>query len=381
MTRISTNLKFNRMKLYSTIIALSLFVALESCKVSGKTDEASMKPPAIPVVTLTEKDTLLFDEYVADIQANQNVEIRAKVPGFLEKILVDEGREVKKGQILFLINDEEYQVELSRAKASLSSTMADAKAAELEVKRVKTLVDKNVISKTELELAEAKLKAAEAKVSEAHSAEENAKLKLSYTSIRAPFNGVINRIPFKLGSLIDEGALLTTVSDVHSVYAYFNVSENEYLHYIKSKQHNKATHSDSVKLILADGTRYGQEGLIETIEGEIDESTGSIAFRAKFANPNKILKHGSSGKVELNASANKVIMVPQKAVMEIQDKNFVFVLNKDNTVKMKSFVPRTRIDNYYIVKSGLSTGDKIVFEGIQTVSDGTAITPIAAKEQ
>ncbi|MEX6691112.1 efflux RND transporter periplasmic adaptor subunit [Danxiaibacter flavus] len=357
------------------ILIMSLFVALESCKVSGKTDDTAMKPPVIPVITLAEKDTLLFDQYVADIQAYQNVEIRAKAPGFLDKILVDEGAEVKKGQTLFLINDEEYQVELSRAKATLSSTMAEAKAAELEVKRVKTLVEKNVISKTELELAEAKLKAAEAKVSEARSAEENARLKLSYTSIKAPFSGIINRIPFKLGSLISEGALLTTVSDVQTVYAYFNVSESEYLHYIKSKQHNKATHSDSVKLILADGSRYLQDGLIETVEGEIDESTGSIAFRAKFSNPHKLLKHGSSGKVELNASANKVIMIPQKAVMEIQDKNFVFVLNQDNTVKMKSFVPRTRIDNYYIVKTGLSTGDKIVYEGIQSVSDGTAITP------
>lgn len=330
---------------------------------------------AIPVVKLTATDTILQHEYVADIQASKNVEIRAKVQGFLEDILVDEGQEVKRGQPLFTINNEEFRTQLAKAKAVFSNAVAEARAAELEKNRVKTLVDKKIISITELELAEARLKSAQAKVDEAASEEENARIRLSYTYIRSPFNGIIDRIPFKRGSLVDEGTLLTTISDIENIYAYFSVSENEYLRYLRSKSDGALTGYDDITLVLTDGTRFPYPGKVETIESEIDRHTGSIAFRATFPNPDKLLKHGASGKILLETPMNNALMIPQKSVVEIQDKNFVFVVGKDNTVKMKSFVPKTRINQFVVVQSGLSEHDTIVYEGIQSIRDGATIKP------
>nr|WP_240424387.1 efflux RND transporter periplasmic adaptor subunit [Tunicatimonas sp. TK19036]WKN38722.1 efflux RND transporter periplasmic adaptor subunit [Tunicatimonas sp. TK19036] len=329
----------------------------------------------LPVTQVLMKDTTLYREYVADIQAVQNVELRARVQGFLERIYVDEGQEIKKGQLLFKINDEEYKAELAKAKANLQNTIAEAKAVELEVDRLRVLVDKNVISKTELDVALARLDAVKARIAESRSAETNATMRVSYTSIRAPFDGIIDRIPLKTGSLIEHGTLLTTASDVSEVYAYFYVSESEYLQYMKTKAANTNNKSNQVKLILADGSNYPHVGNIETMEGEFKASTGSIAFRARFPNPEKILKHRATGRISLSSTIKNAVIVPQKAVFEIQDKNYVFLVDSTDQVKMRNFVPKTRFSHYYIVESGLEPGDRIVFEGIQNLQEGMQIAP------
>ncbi len=348
-------------------------LGIAGCTASGQVDNSGKE--ILPVTKLITKDTILHHEYVTDIQAIRNVEIRARVAGYLEKIMVDEGKEVKKGQPLFQINDAEYKAEVAKAKANLSSAIAEAKTNELEMDRVQILVDKKVISKTELEVAKAKLAAAQARIDEARSAYSNAHLRLSYTFIRAPFDGVIDRIPLKVGSLIENGALLTTVSDIGSVYAYFHVSENEYLQYAKTKLSGANQNNVNARLVLADGTHYDHHGKIETLEGEFDESTGSIAFRSRFPNPDKMLKHGSTGKVRLANGVEDALMVPQKAVFEIQDKNYVFVVDAQNIVKMREFKPRTRFSHFYIVDSGLEAGDRVVYEGIQNIREGAEIVP------
>lgn len=350
-------------------------ILISACNVEGKSDNLSNESTLIPVVKLEAVDTIVQREYVADIQASKNVEIRAKIQGFIENILVDEGQEVKKGQPLFILNDEELQSDVTRANAVLSNAKAEAKAAELELNRIKILVDKNIISKTEYELAQAKLKSAEARVEEAASAYENAKIRLSYAYIRSPFNGIIDRIPMKRGSLVDEGTLLTTISDLQTIYAYFSVSENEYLRFIRAKQEGHSSDYENIKLLLSDGSPFPHVGKIETMESEFDNSTGSIAFRATFPNPEKILKHGASGKIILNSPMPDALIIPQKAVMEIQDKSFVFVVSNNNTVKMKSFSPRTRMNEYIVVQSGLTEEDTIVYEGIQSIRDGEKINP------
>jgi membrane fusion protein (multidrug efflux system) len=350
-----------------------LIAACESKKRAAETEVAP--PKVLPVTNVLMKDTNLFREYVADIQAVQNVELRARVQGFLERIYVDEGQVVKKGQVLFKINDEEYRAELAKANANLESSIAEAKASELEVDRLKVMVEKKVISETELSVAEAKLKAVNARIEQSRWAKSNAELKLSYTSIRAPFNGIIDRIPFKVGSLIDHGTLLTTVSDISEVFVYFNVSEGEYLEYVKSTVKESNGRNSLVSLMLADGTLYAHDGSVETMGGEFQASTGSISFRARFPNPNSILKHGASGKIRLSNTVTDAIMIPQKAVFEIQDKNFVFVVDSTNQVRMRNFVPKTRFSHYYIVESGLKSGEKIVYEGIQEIRDGMRIIP------
>lgn len=348
-----------------------LFIGCVEDKIAEK-KETSV---AIPVGKLAATDTTLQHEYVADIQASRNVEIRAKIQGFIENIMVDEGQEVKKGQPLFSINDAEFQTALSIAGAELSNALAEEKAAELELNRIKRLVDKNIISKTEYELATAKLKSAQARVAAAHSEEETARIRLSYTYIRSPFNGVIDRIPLKIGSLVDEGTLLTTISDLEKMYAYFPVSENEYLRYLRAKKEGRLNGYDKITLVLSDGSIFPYKGKVETTESEIDKHTGSISFRATFANPDKILKHGASGKILLTSPMERALIIPQKSIMEIQDKNFVFVVDDNNKVKMKSFVPMAKINEFVVVQSGLSENDTIVYEGIQSIRDGATITP------
>jgi membrane fusion protein, multidrug efflux system len=352
-----------------------LFTAwgLGACESKEKNNTAELVP-SLPVVEVVQKDTVLQTDYVADIQAVKNVEVRARVQGFLEKIFVDEGHEVKKGQPMFQINDLEFKTELAKAKAAVSSAMAEAKAAELELGRTKILVEKNVIAQTEYDLAASKVRAAKAKIDEALSVQTSAETKLSYTFIRAPFDGIIDRIPLKMGSLIDPGALLTTISDVHNVFAYFNISENEYLQYRKTV--TKGMKEDRlVNLLLADGTSYAFQGKIETSDGEFNENTGAIAFRARFPNPNKLLKHGASGKARLTTAVDNAIIIPQKATFEIQDKTFVFVVDKNNMVQMRAFKPGRRVAQYYIVEAGLKPGENIVYEGVQSIRQGSKIKP------
>jgi membrane fusion protein (multidrug efflux system) len=361
------------MQLMKWLIASLPVFAMAGCAAKGeKTSGKDMK--ILPVTKLIATDTMLYKSYVANIQAVQNVEIRARVSGFLEKIYVDEGEEVEKGQLLFCISDAEYTAELARAKAALSNVIAEAKAAELETGKVKLLVEKKVVAATELDVAEARLAAAKARIDEARSAEANAQRRLSYTNVRAPFDGVLDRIPLKTGSLINEGSLFTTLSDTRQVYAYFSVSETEYLRYKKSLAKGENAYR-KVRLELADGAGYSHTGLIETVEGEFEQNTGSIAFRARFPNPGKLLKHGASGKVKLTSELEGVVIVPQKAVFEMQDKNYVFVVDKENRVKMKSFHPQTRIAHFYVVESGLEPGERVVCEGVRNIRDGMVIKP------
>ncbi|PWG79643.1 efflux RND transporter periplasmic adaptor subunit [Pararcticibacter amylolyticus] len=352
---------------------LAIGIVMQGC--SSSHGENSKKGTSVyPVTEIITKDTILQNSYVTGIEAVRNVEVRARVGGFLDGIYVDEGQEVKKGQLLFRINDTEFKTELARAKAALNSIVAEAKAAELEVERVKLLVNKKVISSSELPVAEAKLSALRSRIEEARSAATFASARLSYANVRAPFDGFIDRIPLKTGSLISEGTLLTSVSDVGSVYAYFKVSENEYLQYIRNKE-RREKNWNRVSLVLADGSLYSQPGTIETVESEFEESTGSIAFRATFPNPQKHLKHGATGRILLSQTIKNAVIVPQKSVFEIQDKNFVFLLGRENKVKMQSVSPVKRFSHFYIVSEGLKQGDKIVYEGLQDIRDGVEIKP------
>ena len=366
----------NKTNMKQVFLHIITAIVLAGCSAKGNVND-NTNVPELPVILVAAKDTLLQHDYVTSIEAIKNVEIRTRVQGFLNKIFVDEGQEVKKGQLLFQLDDQEFMIALSKAKANVSNAQAEAKTAEVELSRVKILLSKKIVAPTELDMVEARLKAANAKVEEAFSEQRNAETKLSYTAIRSPFDGIIDRIPLKTGSLVDEGSLLTTISDNKEVYAYFTISENEYLRYKKEDQQAK---DNTVSLILADGTTYKEEGKIETVDGEFDETTGSIAFRAKFPNPSRLLRHGATGKVRLVAPAKEAILVPQKSVLEIQDKVYVFVVSNDNSIKMKSVTPQTRLSNAYIIKEGLSSGDRIIYEGVQNIKEGATIKPLQVSD-
>lgn len=355
---------------------LGVAVVLLSACSSDKNSKTEIQE--YPVTNPLVVDTVLTKEYVADIHSLQNVEIRARVKGYIETIHIDEGKPVKAGQIIFSISSSEYQQELTKAKAALKSAIAEAKQAELDVKNVQLMLDKNVVSKTELEMAQSKLEAVNAKVEEAKSNEAQASLNLSYTQIKAPFDGIINRIPNKVGSLIEEGTLLTTISNNKEVFAYFNVSEREYLDFISKKDDKNG---NEVNLVLANNQLYPLKGKIETVEGEFDKATGNIAFRARFENPNEILKHGASGKILLKTELKQAMIIPQKSTFEIQENTYVYTIDNSNVVQMKSIVPKFRIQNLYVIESGVTVNDKVLFEGIQLVKEGDKINSRAVSSR
>jgi membrane fusion protein (multidrug efflux system) len=248
-------------------------------------------------------------------------------------------------------------------EAEFQKATAETRAAEIELQNTQTLSDKNIVSKNELKVAHAKLDQAKAETA-------MAKFHLSATEIRAPFDGTIDRIPSKLGSLIDEGELLTSLSDNSRMFAYFNVSEPEYLNYqttIKNRGSNE------VGLLLANNEPLPYKGNVETIESEFDSETGNIAFRAKFPNPDKLLKNGETGKVQMTVPLHNALVIPQKATYEIQDKKFVFVVDKNNVVRSRNITIVGEMPDLYVVATGLSESDKILREGVQKAKDDEKI--------
>ncbi|MGO4773671.1 efflux RND transporter periplasmic adaptor subunit [Flavobacterium sp. W22_SRS_FK3] len=339
-----------RIIVFAGLIAL---MCLTSCTSKKEEKEEEEK---FTVTNPVKIDTSFTKEYVSQIRSVRNIEIRAQEKGFLQNIFVDEGQFVKKGQILFKIMPNMYQAELLKAQA-------EQKSAEIEVQNAKLLADKNIVSKNELSVAQAKLQSAKAEVA-------LAKLHLSFTEIRAPFDGTIDRIPLKLGSLIDEGELLTSLSDNSQMFAYFNVSEPEYLQYetdVKDRAETK------VNLLLANGESFKYKGNVEVIESEFDNETGNIAFRARFANSEKLLRNGETGKVQMLVPLKNAIVIPQKATYEIQDKKYVFVVDKNNHVTSKEITITGEIPDLYVVSSGLSENDKILLEGVQKVKEDDKI--------
>ena len=357
---------FSRVGRYG-IMALTIFFCGQRCT---SRPESAAVPETFQVIQPLIKDTVYLREYVADIQSVQNTEIRAKAGGYLETIHVDEGEFVAAGQPLFTISRKQYEQEVLQAEAAVTSAVAETKAAEVELKNTRALVEKNIVSQSELELAQAKVEALKARIAEARAHEANARLELSFAQIRAPFAGYINRIPNKTGSLIAEGSLLTTISNNNQMLVYFNVSEREYLDYLSTSSEGKPK---EVQLLLANGQVYPFAGQVETAESEFDSSTGNIAFRAKFPNPRQLLKHGATGKIQVSVKLKNALLIPQKSVFEIQDKFFVYEVNDSSRVKMTSVTPSYRLPELYVIERGLSAEARVLYEGIQLVTAGERI--------
>lgn len=348
---------------------IAICIVSAACNTKKEPDAIADKHQVVnPIV----KDSTYSNEYVAEIQSVKYVEVRSKVKGYIEKIYVDEGQPVKEGQLLFSLNFLEFEKELQKADAAYKNAIADVKVSEVELKNVKLLVEKNIVSETEFDVIKAKTDALKADVAEALAHKEQAALHLSFAQIKAPYHGIINRIPNKVGSLIAEGDMLTSISDNQEVFAYFNLSEVDYLNYIS----NKENETDTVSLKLANHAFYDHQGKIEMIESEIDHATGNIAFRARFPNPDSILKHGANGKVVVNKRLQNALLVPQKSTFEIQDKLYVFVVKPDGVLEQRNIISKMRFPDFYAVESGLSKDEKILFEGVANVKDGNKIVAV-----
>ncbi|CAM1341329.1 efflux RND transporter periplasmic adaptor subunit [Tenacibaculum aestuarii] len=329
-----------------SLFALFIHVSCESKKESKHPETKFL------VTNPIKKDTSITKDYVSQIHASQHIELRALEKGYLKQIFVDEGQHVKKGQRMFQISPNVY-------KADLQKATAEAKAAEIEYKNTQLLAEGNVVSENELALAKANYEKALAEV-------ELAKTHLGFTSIKAPFDGIMDHLHARNGSLLDEGELLTTLSDNSKMWVYFNVPETEYLDYIMSQDKDK---KKEVTLLMANNKPFSQKGIVETIEGEFNNETGNIAFRATFPNPDGILRHGETGSILMKVPYKGALIIPQKATFEVLDKKYVFVVDKNDTVKQREITIEAELPHLFLVEKGLTENDRILLEGIRMVKD------------
>jgi membrane fusion protein, multidrug efflux system len=306
------------------------------------------------VTSPIKRDTLIFNEYVCQIRAIQHIELRALERGYLQNIYVDEGQFVKKGTLMFQVMPMIYQAEVQRAEA-------EVKFSEIEYLNTKSLADSNIVSPNELALSKAKLDKTKAEVAlaQAH---------LSFTQIRAPFDGIMDRFHVRLGSLIDEGEFLSTLSDNSRMWVYFNVPEAEYLDYI-----TRSKNGMKVSLQMANNKLFSQEGVIETIEADFNNETGNIAFRATFPNPDRILRHGETGNILMPSVLDNAILIPQKATFEILDKKYVFVVDDSGVVQSRQITIGREMPHLYQVVDGLTLNDRILVEGLRKVKNNQQI--------
>lgn len=334
------------------LFALTGLLCFASCEHDEHHHELSTYQVTQPV----RKDTVTIKEYVGQIRSYQHIELRALERGYLQEIHVDEGKFVKQGQLMFRIMPLIYQAEVQKAEA-------EVKYVEVEYLNTKQLAEQNIVSQSELALAKAKLDKAEAELA-------LAKTHLNFTEIRAPFDGIMGRFNVRLGSLVEEGELLTTLSDNSKIWVYFNVPEAEYLDFFGS---NKKDNLPKVKLQMANRQIFDYEGTIETIEADFNNETGNIAFRATFPNPQGLLRHGETGNILMPINLKNVLLIPQKATFEVLGKKFVFVVGENNTVNMREITVGGEMPHLFVVSEGLKEDEKILIEGLRKVKNGDII--------
>jgi membrane fusion protein (multidrug efflux system) len=336
-------------------ILLNSLVLLGNMSCSSTTEEEAKD--LYTVTNPIRKDTSTTREYVCQIHAIQHIELRALESGYLEAIYVDEGKTVKKGQLMFQILPIQYKAEFQKAQAEVNY-------AQIEYQNAKMLSDSNVVSPVQLALEKAKLEKSKAEL-------ELARVHLSFTEIKAPFDGLMDHFYVRLGSLLNDGDLLTTLSDISTLWVYFNVPEAEYLSYKKGMKKGDML---TVKLRTADHEMFNQIGIVKTIEADFNNKTGNIAFRATFPNPDGLLRHGETGNVVVTAPLKNALIIPQKATFEVLDHKYVYVVDKDNLLKTRRVIIETEIPDLYVIKEGLSEKDKILLEGIRKVKEGDKIS-------
>lgn len=302
------------------------------------------------------RDVVVTSEFVCQIQASRHIEVKALERGYIDRIAAQEGQQVSAGDLLFAVQPRVYEAELQRASAEVA-------AARVEYENTKALAANNVVSQAEVALAEARLNRAqgEQKLAEAH---------LAFTEVRAPFDGLMDRLLVREGSLVEEGELLTTLSDTRHLWVYFNVPEADYLQYaarpVAQRQRN-------VRLRMADGRLFAETGRIATIEADFNSETGTIPFRADFPNPQGLLRHGQTCNVVLETPFKAAVLVPQKSTFEVLDHVYAYVIDAEGVVRQRRLEVREGLEDLFIVESGLAEGDIVLIEGLRQVRDGQKV--------
>jgi membrane fusion protein (multidrug efflux system) len=336
------------------ILAL-ISVSLPACNMHE--GEPHQEHHKIVATSPQSKAVTLTQQYVCQIHSQRHINVCALESGYLEEIRVNEGQAVKKGHLMFKIVPTLYQ-------AKLDAELAEAKLAELELNNTNRLLKDHVVSKNEVALYQAKLAKAQAKA-------QLAEAELNFATVKAPFDGIVDRLHEQQGSLINEGDILTTLSDNSLMWVYFNVPEATYLEFMADGgQHEEDL---QIELVLANGSKFQQSGKIGAIEAQFNNETGNIPFRADFPNPDGLLRHGQTGNVLIHRTLNDALVIPQRAVFEVLDKRYVYVVDEDDLVHQRDIVVQNELDDIFVIKSGLEVNDKIVLEGVRQVHDGEKV--------
>ncbi len=356
--------------------------AIYSCGSSTANAPASAPPAqALPVITVSDHEVTAHREFTASIEGSRDIEIRPQVDGYLDRISVDEGAYVRKGQVLFHIDARPYAEQLNTAKASLQSAKAALESASINIEKLTPLVANKVVSDVQLKTAKAAYDAAKANVAQAQAAVDAAKINVGYTSVTAPADGYIGTIPFKTGSLVGKNTVeaLTVLSETKEIHVYFSMSELDFLDFKQEFEGNtieqKIKNIPPVDLVLADNSTYPQKGKVEVVEGQFDKTMGAINFRATFPNGNGLLRSGNTGRIRIPRQLTKSVLIPQEATFELQDKVFVYTVLDSNKVEGRPVTVADRSGRYYLISKGLKPGEKIVYAGLDRLRDGMAIAP------
>jgi len=363
-------------------LAVLISILFYSCKSkTGDTGFGQMPPQELPVITISSVPAKIYQYYTASLQGSRDIEIRPQVDGYINKIYVDEGAQVKKGQLLFKIDPQPYIEQLNNANAVYMAAKASLEDAELNVNKLGPLVQNNVISDVQLKSAQAALNVARANVAQTSAAVQSARINLGYTSITAPASGYIGRIPYKMGSLVGKSTLdpLTVLSETKDVRAYFSMSELNFQQFKDQFPGNtiedKIKQMPPVELVLATDSVYAQKGKVELAEGQFDKTTGTINFRATFPNAQGLLRSGNTGKIRIVKNLGNSIVIPQDATFELQDKIFVYAVGDSNKVVSRPITVAGTSGNYYLVQGGVNPGEKIVYTGLDRLREGAVIQP------
>lgn len=368
----------SRIVLFAFCLALLSSCGKKGFNLNGGTPECAVQELKTTTVDLK-------SSYPATIKGKQDVEIRPQVSGFITKVCVDEGSMVRKGQVLFIIDPVQYEAAARTAKASVATAEANVNTQQITVDNKRALNKKNIISDYDLTMAENTLASAKAQLAAAKAQLTSAQQNLGFTSVKSPSDGIVNTIPYRLGSLVSPSIQtpMTIVSDINEMYVYASMTEKDLLKLVRqdgSQQSAVETYPE-VELQLADGTVYGNKGKMSTISGVINQNTGAVSIRATFPNAQHLLRSGGMGNLIIPYHMENAISIPQRATTELQDKKFVFILGADNKVKMTE-IAVFNVDNgqEYVVTSGLKAGDKVVLDNASTLKDGQEIKPVTQAE-
>lgn len=366
----------------STILFLSLMV-LAGCRKSNQNQAYQQQAPELPIEKVKQGDVSVSREYAASVEGISNVEIRPQVTGYLSRIFVDEGDYVRAGQPLFKIEDQIFREQMKSAQAALITAQANLSTSKIDLDRKKELLRNKMVSDIQVKEAEAAYNAARGAVSQSLSTIESAKINLNFSTIKAPVSGFIGRFNYRLGSLMTPSNQepITLLSDIHEVYTYFSMSENDFNNFQKQQPGSNINeiikNTPAVSLLLSGGEKYAQTGKIDAVEGQFNKTTGSITLRAKFNNPDSLLRSGNTGKILMEQFYSNVILLPIASTRTIQDKIFVFTIKGGKAAMLPVEITGKAGDNF-IVSKGLKAGDEYIVTGFDRLQPGT---PVVAQKK